>query len=143
MGFSQNYDLPSNPESGKCYVKCSPEGKEKVKWDEIHCALIDYQKLEVTLENPDQVLSKKDIRVIDRRLVPFIEKGYKVQIKSHYVSSAPDSINVKMSSQRAIAIGNYLVEKGIDPDLLLINSLGSSASNKIEIEYRVISVSVK
>lgn len=142
MGFSQNYDLPSNPEPGKCYVKCYSDTKKKTKWDEIHCALVNYQTLKVAIENPEKELSKKDIKVIDKELVPFIKKGYKLHIRSHYTSSAPDSIQVKMSSQRAILIGNYLVKKGMDPDLLLINSLGSSKAKKIEIEYRIINVSL-
>lgn len=141
--YAQTYDLPPNPEPGKCYVKCFNENKKKIKWEELDCALVDYQKLDVSLEHPDQSLSKKDVRILNRKLVPYIEKGYKLQIRSHYVSNATDSINVTVSSQRAIAVGNYLVEKGMSPALLSINSLGSSEADKTKIEYRVVNVSLE
>lgn len=141
--YAQTYDLPPNAEHGKCYIKCFNEDKKKIKWEELDCALIHYQKLDVSLENPDQPFSKKDVRMLNRKLVPYIKKGYKLQIRSHYVSNAPDSVNVKISSQRAIAVGNYLIEQGMDPALLFINSLGSSEAKKIEIEYRVVNVSLE
>lgn len=141
--YAQTYDVPPNPEPGKCYIKCFNEDKKKIKWEDIDCALVNYQKLDVSLENPDQPLSKKDLRILNRKLVPYIQKGYRLQIRSHYVSNAPDSIHVKISSQRAIAVGNYLVEQGMDPALLFINSLGSSKAKKIEIEYRVVNVSLE
>jgi len=141
--YAQSYDVPSNPEPGKCYIKCFKKDKKKIKWEDIDCAFVNYQKLDVSLEDPDQPLSKKDLKIINKKLVPYIQKGYRLQIQSHYVSSAPDSINVKISSQRAIAVGNYLVEQGMDPALLLINSLGSSKAKKSEIEYRVVNVSLE
>ncbi len=138
--FSQEVDLPPNPEPGKCYVRClnKKQQKKKAKWKDINCALIQFQSLEVQLENLTDGLSKKDIKVIDQELVPFIKKGYKLQMRSHYVSNEPDSIDVNTSSQRAIAIGNYLIEKGMNPELLLVNSLGSSKSDKTMLEYRII-----
>jgi len=141
--YAQSNDLPPNPESGKCYIKCFNDNKKNIKWEDIDCALVNYQKLDVSLENPDQPLSKKDLKMINKKLVPYVKKGYRLQIRSHYVSNAPDSINVKISSQRAIAVGNYLVEQGMDPALLFINSLGSSKAKKIEIEYRVVNVSLE
>ncbi|WP_379978157.1 OmpA family protein [Dokdonia ponticola] len=141
--YAQTYDLPPNPEPGKCYVKCFNENKKKIKWEDIDCALVNYQKLDVSLENPDQPLSKRDLKIINRKLVPYIKKGYRLQIQSHYVSNAPDSINVKISSQRAIAVGNYLVERGMNPALLFINSLGSAEAKKSEIEYRVVDVGLE
>ncbi|WP_299215317.1 OmpA family protein [uncultured Dokdonia sp.] len=141
--YAQTYDLPPHPESGKCYVRCLPKENKKPTWDKIDCALISFQKLEVTIENTDQAFSKKDAKIIDKKLVPYIKKGYRLQIRSHYVSSAADSINVKISSQRAIAVGNYLVERGMNPELLFINSLGSLKVKKIELEYRVVNVSLE
>ncbi|MEP0263561.1 hypothetical protein [Dokdonia sp.] len=138
--FSQEIDLPPNPEPGKCYVRClhKKQQKKKTKWTELNCALVQFQSLEVQLENPTSRISKDDLKVIDKELVPFIKKGYKLQMRSHYVSNKPDSIDVNISSQRAIAIGNYLVEKGMNPELLVVNSLGSSKSDKTMLEYRII-----
>lgn len=143
MGFSQNYDLPTNPEPGKCYVKCYKEEKRITKWEVIDCALVSFQSLDVKFENTNNELSWNDIKVINKKLVPFIKTGYRLNMLSHYVSNASDSINIKISSERAIAIGNYLVERGMNPKLIAVKSYGNSRSDKTMLEYRIINACVE
>lgn len=141
--YAQSVDLPPNPEAGKCYVKCFNEKKEKIKWREINCALLNFQTLNVTINDIDQGLSKSDIQTIEATLIPFVKEEYTVHLQSHYVSKESESNNLKTATERAVLIGNYLIKKGMNPELLIVNSYGDSKSDKTNIEYRIVNVSEK
>jgi aryl carrier-like protein len=44
---AQNYDFPTNPKAGKCYLKCFDYNK-KFKWKEVDCSLKLAKKNEKT-----------------------------------------------------------------------------------------------
>ena len=44
---AQNYDFPSNPKVGKCYVKCF-DYEKKFEWKEVDCNKVEKQKPEKT-----------------------------------------------------------------------------------------------
>ncbi|WP_299682272.1 hypothetical protein [uncultured Dokdonia sp.] len=138
---TQNYNLPPNPENGKCYVKCFNKKKTKLKWEEVHCSLMTFQELEVAKDDLSQGLSKEDIAIIDNILVPHIKQGYKLDIQSHYVSEKSSTSNMENATQRVVLIGNYLIEKGLDPALLVARSYGDTKSETTSIEYRIINTS--
>ncbi len=130
---NKEIDLPPNPQSGHCYVRCQVNGSFQ-KWRDVDCALVQFQKLEVLSRDE---LSKKDKKELSKVFKKFIKEGYKLQLDSYYTSSASIPDNVIESRERAITVANYLVSLGYSPELLKVNALGST-QKKTGFWYRVI-----
>lgn len=128
--FSQNVDLPRNPEPGKCYMRCKVENG-LTAWKAVDCKLTKYyNELPITFDVSSDSLSEKDKKVINRKLVKLLKKGYKLEIAVNYDSKTTDSINAIRSLERAGVLAKYLVSQEIDPDLLWIRGFGNSQAKK-------------
>ncbi len=131
-------DLPRNPQPGHCYVRCAENNSTKLKWKDIDCALVAFQKLDVLLQG--DVLSKRDEKILEQTFRKFIEEGYRLQLDSHYTSVGSIEDNIIQSRERGITLANYLVGLGYSSDLIIVNALGSG-QKKTGFYYRVVNVS--
>lgn len=127
-------DLPRNPQAGHCYVRCYTADDEKGEWKDIACALVEYQELEVL---GSTTLSKGDKKILDKVFRSFIKKGYTLQLDSYYTSNKSIEENIIQSRERAITVANYLVHKGLAPEHLRVNAMGST-NEKTGFWYRAI-----
>lgn len=59
---------------------------------------------DLMLENPDQ----------------------RIRIEGHTDNTGPDAVNMRLSQERASAVANYLVSRGIAPERLIVKGYGSS-----------------
>ncbi len=123
--FSQ-VDLPPNPQPGRCYVKCYSEIKEFGDWKQVDCDFVSFNELPIAFNKSGDALLESDKKAILKDMKKVIKKKYSFQISSHYHSKFPDSINTKLSEQRGILVGNFLVESGVDPKYIYLNAKGNS-----------------
>lgn len=74
---AQNFDVPPNPEAGKCYEKCFHYDK-KLTWEEVDCSKIKEQNTKMTAEQ----LEKNEAR--RQKMLAYQKKlkalGYDVEI---------------------------------------------------------------
>ncbi|MGH1384844.1 hypothetical protein [Kordia sp.] len=55
---AQNFDVPPNPEAGKCYERCFDYNK-KFEWKEIDCSKIKEQNTKMTTAQLSEIEEKK------------------------------------------------------------------------------------
>ena len=136
----EGMDLPPNPKSGHCYVRCLDRGsvKQKQTWEDVDCAYIKAQKIDVRLNGSDGGLSEIDQQNLQKELKTFLAKGNikTLEITSEYGSRAVDSINIKRAIDRAVLVAEYLVSNGMDTDYLKIRAVSTQKS--IGFSYRLI-----
>ena len=74
---AQNFDVPPNPEAGKCYERCF-EYDKKFEWKEVDCSKIKEQNTKLTEEQLLKIEQKK------QKMQKYQEKlktlGYKVEV---------------------------------------------------------------
>ncbi|AUC83420.1 OmpA family protein [Lacinutrix sp. Bg11-31] len=156
LGFSQ--DLPKNPQLGVCYARCLEANGKELEWKKIDCDLVQKENI-LNLKNlKTGVFKDKDRKVIKRKLIKIINKGYTVELLSHYFSNKSDSINELRSIQNAKALYSYLETQGVNTKQLLISTYGSSKpltscfnsnscpdyyNKNTRVEYRVINIAPK
>ncbi|WP_152971397.1 hypothetical protein [Lacinutrix algicola] len=155
IGFSQT--MPSNPKAGECYVRCRDNNSKLLEWKKIDCDLVNEGSL-LEIENLSKgVFSEKDRKVIKKKLVKILKKGFTVELLSHYYSNRSDSINQLRSIQNGKALFSYLDTEGINTKQLLISAYGNSKPlencyslkcadyyiKNTRIEYRVVNTSTK
>jgi len=72
-------------------------------------------------------LRQEDIAIIDRDITSLDEWGnVNIEVAGHTDSRGSDAYNMKLSQQRAEAVRNYLVSKGIAADRLSAKGYGES-----------------
>ena len=130
-------DLPSNARPGHCYVRCTEKDGTMQEWRDVECALVEFQKLEVLKSD---MLSKRDMKNLEKIFRKFIKEGYRLQLDSYFTSSLSTDENVILSRERAITVANYLVGLGYAPELIKVNALGPT-QRKNGFYYRVINAS--
>ncbi len=125
--FSQDVDLPRNPQPGKCYVKCKVGDGEFYKWKKIDCDVIYFQQLPI--ENiRSGIYSEEDEKVIKKKLLKYLKKGYTIELKSHYDSNVSDDKNALYSIQKAKLLAGYVFSKdeNIETNQIRITAMGNS-----------------
>ena len=96
-------------------------------WEEIECELLNATPLPIFYETASARLTAASKRVIDDRLLPILnDKPVNIEIMSHTDSRGNDSYNMSLSQQRANAVVNYLVSKGISRSRLSSKGYGES-----------------
>ena len=128
--YSQTPDLPPNPQSGKCYMRCEV-GNGQTDWKAIDCELVrNYNNLPIGFNATSDSLTEKDKKVIKKKLMKLLRKGHRLEIAVNYDSKASDSINAIRSLERAGVLAKYLVSLDVNPDLLWIRGFGNSQATK-------------
>lgn len=74
---AQNYELPPNPETGKCYERCFDYNKE-FEWKEVDCSKIKEQNIKFTEAQLAKIEAKKQkMQQYQQKLKAL---GYKVEV---------------------------------------------------------------
>lgn len=135
-----NIDLPPNPKSGHCYVKCKLEkrGKVKTKWEDVDCAYVKTQKLNIKLNGSRDELSENDKRIIKKTFKEYYREGNikTLEIISDFGSAASDAVNQKRAVDRGLILTNYLVSLGMKEDYLKLRAV--STEKAIGFSFRLI-----
>ena len=96
------------------------------EWREVKCELLDYNLLPINWGFNSATLDAKAKSIIDRKLVPLLKKGYRVEIASHTDSRGSDSYNLALSQRRAKAVVDYLISKGFSKNMLVAKGYGET-----------------
>ncbi|MBU2939751.1 OmpA family protein [Lacinutrix sp. C3R15] len=128
--LSQNNNLPKNPQPGKCYIRCINEGV--LDWKTISCDLLSKNnELSINITPNTEEISKRDKKIIDRKIVKLIKKDFVVLIEVHHDSKKSDIINKDISNKKAQLISAYLEGLDIPKEMVWINYFGNAkAKNK-------------
>ena len=127
--FSQTSDLPPNPMVGECYVKCKIDSLQS-DWKRVNCKYLEYSELLVLFKDKSNLFSKKDEKIINRKLIKHLNKGFMLELIVNFDSNQTDSINSVNSFERSSELAKYLVSKKVDPNLLFIRSKGNELAKK-------------
>ena len=96
-------------------------------WEEVECALLDPTIIPIFYETASARLTPASKRTIDETLLPILnEKAVNIEIMSHTDSRGNDEYNMSLSQQRANAVVNYLVSKGISRSRLSSKGYGET-----------------
>jgi len=99
-------------------------------WEEVECALLDPTVIPIYYELASARLTPASKRVIDETLLPILNgKAVNIEIMSHTDSRGNDDYNMSLSQQRANAVVNYLVSKGISRSRLSAKGYGETRLN--------------
>ena len=96
-------------------------------WEEVDCKLLDPNVLPIFYELASARLTSESKRTIDNTLLPILSgKNVNIEIMSHTDSRGNDAYNMSLSQQRANAVVNYLVSKGISRSRLSARGFGET-----------------
>ena len=96
-------------------------------WEEVDCTLLEPTLLPIFYELDSARLTPASKRVIDERLYPLLKgNNTSVEIMSHTDSRGNDEYNMALSQQRANAVVNYLVSKGIARNRMVAKGYGET-----------------
>jgi len=96
-------------------------------WEEVECALLDPTIIPIFYETASARLTPASKKTIDETLLPILNgKPVSIEIMSHTDSRGNDDYNMSLSQQRANAVVNYLVSKGISRNRLSAKGFGES-----------------
>ena len=96
-------------------------------WEEIECELLNATPLPIFYETASARLTAASRKVIDERLLSILnDKPVNIEIMSHTDSRGNDSYNMSLSQQRANAVVNYLVSKGVSRSRLSSKGYGET-----------------
>lgn len=95
--------------------------------EEVDCKLLDPNVLPIFYELASARLTSESKRIIDNTLMPILSsKNVNIEIMSHTDSRGDDAYNMSLSQQRANAVVNYLVSKGISRSRLSARGFGET-----------------
>ncbi len=96
-------------------------------WEEVDCKLLDPTILPIFYELSSARLTPASKTVIDNTLLPLLkDKQVSIEIMSHTDARGDDAYNLSLSQQRANAVVNYLVSKGISRSRLSAKGYGET-----------------
>jgi outer membrane protein OmpA-like peptidoglycan-associated protein len=122
---------PSNPE------KLTEEELQRIrsKLNSIHTQEVLFISDKINFEVNSATILPTSHEELAKIVKILQEKNARIRIEGHTDSQGTAPFNQTLSVQRALAIRQYLVQKGIDPDTLVVAGYGSSkpvASNATE-----------
>lgn len=83
-------------------------------WEEVDCGLLDANVLPIFYETASARITPASKKIIDETLLPLLNsKPVSIELMSHTDARGNDDYNMSLSQQRANAVVNYLVSKGI------------------------------
>ena len=100
----------------------------EIIWEEIECALIGFNVLPVLYEYASARLTPESRSVIDGGLLKLMrdKPNIRVEISAHTDSRGSANDNQKLSQDRAEAVADYLVSRGIQRSRLVAKGYGET-----------------
>jgi len=96
-------------------------------WEEVDCGLLDANVLPIFYETASARITPASKKIIDDTLLPLLNsKPVSIELMSHTDSRGNDDYNMSLSQQRANAVVNYLVSKGISRNRLSAKGYGET-----------------
>ncbi|OUR96057.1 cell envelope biogenesis protein OmpA [Flavobacteriales bacterium 33_180_T64] len=96
-------------------------------WEEVECELLNPTVIPIFYQTASARLTSASKRTIDETLLPILNgKPVSIEIMSHTDARGNDDYNMSLSQQRANAVVNYLVSKGISRNRLSAKGYGES-----------------
>jgi outer membrane protein OmpA-like peptidoglycan-associated protein len=96
-------------------------------WEEVDCKLLDPNVLPIFYELGSARLTPASKVTIDETLLPLLNSSkVNIEIMSHTDSRGNDDFNQSLSQQRANAVVNYLVSKGVSRSRLTAKGYGET-----------------
>lgn len=96
-------------------------------WEEVDCGLLDANVLPIFYELASARITPASKKIIDETLLPLLKsKPVSIELMSHTDSRGNDDYNMSLSQQRANAVVNYLVSKGISRSRLSAKGYGET-----------------
>jgi outer membrane protein OmpA-like peptidoglycan-associated protein len=96
-------------------------------WEEVDCGLLNSNVLPIFYELGSARITPASKKIIDNTLLPLLNsKPVSIELASHTDSRGNDDFNKSLSQQRANAVVNYLVSKGISRSRLTAKGYGET-----------------
>lgn len=96
-------------------------------WEEVDCGLLSANVLPIFYETASARITSGSKKTIDETLLPILNsKPISIELMSHTDARGNDDYNMSLSQQRANAVVNYLVSKGISRDRLSGKGFGET-----------------
>lgn len=96
-------------------------------WEEVDCGLLEANILPIFYELGSARITPASKKIIDETLLPLLNsKPVSIELMSHTDSRGNDDFNMSLSQQRANAVVNYLVSKGISRSRLSAKGYGET-----------------
>jgi outer membrane protein OmpA-like peptidoglycan-associated protein len=96
-------------------------------WEEVDCGLLSANVLPIFYELGSARITPASKKIIDETLLPLLNsKPVNIELMSHTDSRGNDDFNMSLSQQRANAVVNYLVSKGISRSRLSARGYGET-----------------
>lgn len=95
-------------------------------WKAVDCKLTDNTPLPINWDFSSAELTDGAKAIIDARLLPILNDGVAVFIESHTDMRGSKSDNQKLSDDRAKAVTDYLISKGINVSQLYAKGFGET-----------------
>lgn len=96
-------------------------------WEEVDCGLLSANVLPIFYETASARITTASKKIIDETLLPLLNsKPVSIELMSHTDSRGNDDYNMSLSQQRANAVVNYLVSKGISRNRLSGKGFGET-----------------
>lgn len=98
----------------------------EISWEEIECTLTNYNNLPILFYPNDIELREQDKNIIDSELLELMEEkpNIRIEISSHTDARGYAEINRDLSEDRAEAVIDHLVSKGVQRSRLLAKGYG-------------------
>lgn len=100
----------------------------EISWEEIDCALTEFNILPVLYEFNSARLTPESQDVIDNGLLKLMrdKPNIRVEISAHTDSRGAAADNLKLSQARAEAVADYLISRGIQRNRMIAKGYGES-----------------
>lgn len=96
-------------------------------WEEVDCGLLSANVLPIFYETASARITSASKKIIDETLLPLLNsKPVSIELMSHTDARGNDDYNMSLSQQRANAVVNYLVSKGISRNRLSGKGFGET-----------------
>jgi outer membrane protein OmpA-like peptidoglycan-associated protein len=95
-------------------------------WKAVDCKLVDNNPLPINWDFSSTTLNDGAKAIIDARLLPILNDGVAVYIESHTDMRGTKNDNQKLSDDRAKAVIDYLISKGINNSQLYGKGFGET-----------------
>lgn len=96
-------------------------------WEEVDCGLLSANVLPIFYETASARITTASKTIIDETLLPLLNsKPVSIELMSHTDARGNDDYNMSLSQQRANAVVNYLVSKGISRNRLSGKGFGET-----------------
>lgn len=125
--FSQNSkrNLAINSQPKKCYVKSNTEDNIS-RYKSVDCNLVrKNNELILDFDSNLENFSRADKKLIKAKIVKLIDKGFSIEILSHYDSNQSDAYNITQSRERAKKLKAFLKSLKVNLDYVWIRSFGN------------------